>query len=150
MPCGQGKQPSGLQCCLGLIAHCLILFEQQVLSLEGWILAVLGPWCCACERPGPPQHPLLRSSLESTYFSSERWHCQPVVQWLRNIDMGYPPIRSLAPRSHNKVLGVVQSLGYTGALAETYSTYLGGGHSNCCSLLQTVLMNGNWTLSSIV
>ena len=47
-------------------------------------------------------------------------------------------------------MGAVHSLGYTGALAETYSTYLGGGRSTCCSLLQRVLMNGNWTLSSIV
>ena len=37
-------------------------------------------------------------------LSNKRWHCQPVVLWLRNVDMGYPPIRSLAPTTHNSRL----------------------------------------------
>lgn len=64
MPCGLREATEQTSMLFG--PNCKLF--DFVWTAENWIIAVLGPWCCASERPGPPQHPLLRSNLESMYL----------------------------------------------------------------------------------
>lgn len=99
MPCGLREAAEQTSMLFG--PNCKLF--DFVWTAENWIIAVLGPWCCASERPEPPQHPLLRSNLESMYLFQtkdgtvsllccgwgtltwdtllfEVWHSRPTIQ----------------------------------------------------------------------